>query len=90
MSVVTLEDAQGRLGELIARLKPDEVIHIVDRGRPVARLVGKRPSDRPPRRPGSAIGQLVILSDDDEHLKDFSEYLPGSYCSTRTPSLGSS
>lgn len=76
MSVVTLEDAQGRLGELIACLKPDEVIHIVDRGRPVARLMGEPPSDHPPRRPGSAVGQLVILADDDEHLNDFSEYLP--------------
>jgi prevent-host-death family protein len=76
MSVVTLEDAQGRLGELIARLKPDEVIHIVDQGRPVARLVGEPAADRPPRRPGSAVGQLVILSDDDDHLNDFVEYLP--------------
>jgi hypothetical protein len=29
-----------------------------------------------PRQPGSAIGKLIIHADDDEHLKDFQEYMP--------------
>ena len=31
---------------------------------------------REPRQPGSAIGKLIIHTDDDEHLADFAEYLP--------------
>jgi hypothetical protein len=30
---------------------------------------------RSPRRPGSAVGKLVILSDDEEHLEDFKDYM---------------
>ena len=30
---------------------------------------------RKPRQPGSAKGKLIILKDDDEHLKDFEEYM---------------
>lgn len=29
-----------------------------------------------PRRPGSAKGILQILSEDDDHLQDFTEYMP--------------
>jgi hypothetical protein len=31
---------------------------------------------REPRRPGSAKGKLVILTEDDTHLEDFKEYMP--------------
>ena len=31
---------------------------------------------RPQRQPGSAKGILKILCEDDEHLKDFGEYMP--------------
>lgn len=32
----------------------------------------------PPQRPGPGLakGMIVILEDDDEHLKDFAEYMP--------------
>ena len=30
---------------------------------------------RKARVPGSAVGKLVIVSDDDDHLRDFSEYM---------------
>jgi antitoxin (DNA-binding transcriptional repressor) of toxin-antitoxin stability system len=73
MSVVTLEDAQARLDELIAHLGPNDVIQIVRGDRPVARLVGEPPAAGRPRRPGSAAGRLVIRSDDDDHLRDFAE-----------------
>jgi hypothetical protein len=32
-------------------------------------------SGRKPRRPGSAKGKLSILEADDDHLKDFEEYV---------------
>jgi hypothetical protein len=31
---------------------------------------------RQPRHPGSAQGKLTILAEDEEHLRDFQEYLP--------------
>ena len=33
-------------------------------------------SARPQPKPGFAKGTLTIVSDDDEHLKDFAEYMP--------------
>lgn len=45
-----------------------------------ARMVVLLPDETEPvtrrRRPGSAKGKLTILSEDDEHLKDFEEYMP--------------
>lgn len=73
MSTVTIEEAQAQLPQLVAKLGPGQEIQIVDRGRTVARLVGEIV---PPRQPGSAIGQLVIVAEDDEHLRDFQEYMP--------------
>lgn len=73
MSPITVEEAQAQLPNLLAHLAPGQEIQIVDRGRPIARLVGAIVS---PRQPGSAVGQLVILAEDDEHLHDFQEYMP--------------
>ncbi len=73
MSTVTIEEAQAQLPQLLAKLAPGQEIQIVDRGRPVARLIR---AAVPPRQPGSAAGQLVIAAEDDEHLRDFQEYMP--------------
>jgi antitoxin (DNA-binding transcriptional repressor) of toxin-antitoxin stability system len=76
MSAVTLQEAQARLSDLIAGLSPGEQIQIVDHEVPVARLVREAPSQRQPRHPGSAVGKLVILNEDEEHLRDFADYMP--------------
>lgn len=72
---VTLEEAQARLPDLISRLQPGEEVVITVAGQPVARLQAEAKSKRPPRKAGSAKGLLTIVSDDDEHLKDFEEYM---------------
>jgi len=45
-----------------------------------ARMVVLLPDEVAPlpkrRHPGSAKGKLKILSEDDEHLEDFSEFMP--------------
>ena len=74
MIQIPLEEAQSRLAELIAGLRPGEELQITRDDQPVARLVGEVPRIRKPRQPGSAVGRPVILSDDDEHLKDFEDY----------------
>ncbi len=74
MTCITLTDAQLHLPELISGLKPGEVIQIVSGNRTVAKLIGEESITRQPRKPGSTIGTLKIISDDQEHLEDFKDY----------------
>ena len=76
MTTVTLEEAHEHLPELIARLKPGEEVLITQADQPVARLIPTPPPSHQPREPGSMIGKLVIVKEDDEHLADFKEYMP--------------
>ena len=75
MPVVTIEEAQARLPELIEHLAADEELVITRNEKPIARLLTEDKLNRQPRRAGSAKGLLTILSEDDEHLKDFAEYM---------------
>jgi antitoxin (DNA-binding transcriptional repressor) of toxin-antitoxin stability system len=42
---------------------------------PVAELI-RLPAEKPHPVPGRCKGMLTILSEDDEHLKDWAEYMP--------------
>ena len=75
MSTMTIEEAQAKLSEVIDKLAPGEEVIITRNEQPVAKLVGQHRSIRKPRRSGSAKGKLVILAEDDEHLKDFKDYM---------------
>lgn len=76
MSSLTLQQAQADLPAVIADLQEGEVVIITDGGKPVARLTPEPQSSRKRRQPGSAVGRLAILSEDDEHLDDFGDYMP--------------
>lgn len=79
MSILTLDEVQANLPRVIDSLRPGQDVLIMDHDRPVAKLSGVDSpalSQRKPRVPGSAIGQLTVVSDDDDHLKDFAEYMP--------------
>jgi antitoxin (DNA-binding transcriptional repressor) of toxin-antitoxin stability system len=76
MATATIEEVQSHLGALIAQLKPGEELVIIERNRPVARLVAEPTEERRLRKPGSAVGELTVVADDDAHLKDFNEYMP--------------
>jgi antitoxin (DNA-binding transcriptional repressor) of toxin-antitoxin stability system len=76
MTSISIEEAQAKLPELIGRLSKGEELVITQGGRIVARIVGERSELREPRVPGLAKGMLTIVSDDDEHLEDFAEYMP--------------
>ncbi len=76
MPRISLSEAQSRLPELIAGLAPGEQIEINEGGRAVALLVGNSPPAREPRVPGGFKGRLIIVEDDDEHLKDFRDFMP--------------
>ena len=76
MTTATIEEAQVNLAALIANLKPGEELVIVQRNRPVARLVAEHGENAGVRQPGSAIGKLTIVEDDDAYLEDFNDYMP--------------
>jgi antitoxin (DNA-binding transcriptional repressor) of toxin-antitoxin stability system len=78
MTMISLEEAQKKLPDLIHNLSPGDEVVITENNQPVAKLVtGIDRSTcglRPP--PGLGQGMITILSEDDEHLKDFQEYMP--------------
>ena len=73
---VSLEEAQGRLKELILQLGPGDELIITENDRPIATLSAKPAAERSRRVPGLGKGMISILPDDDEHLDDFAEYMP--------------
>lgn len=75
-TIITIEEAQAHLPELIAQLQPGEELLIQSHEQTIAKLVGSPHPRLKPRKPGSAVGKLVILAEDDEHLADFREYMP--------------
>ncbi|MGF1516207.1 MAG: antitoxin of toxin-antitoxin stability system [Nodosilinea sp.] len=70
------QEVQQHLLKLLADLSPGEGLQIIAEGRVVGRLVAEDGLARAPRQPGSAVGTLTIVADDDEHLQDFANYMP--------------
>ncbi len=76
MTLITIEEAQANLPELIGGLAKGEELVIVKDEQVVARLVGDRSELRQRRVAGFAKGMMTIGAEDDEHLEDFAEYMP--------------
>jgi antitoxin (DNA-binding transcriptional repressor) of toxin-antitoxin stability system len=74
MTTITVEEAQANLSQLIARLAPGEELIITRGEQPIAQLVGLAAEKSQPVF-GRGRGKLVIVSEDDDHLKDFEEYM---------------
>ena len=72
---VELDVAQATLSELVAGLTPEDDIVTMKDQKPAAKLVATS-AVRQPRVPGLMKGKLTVLAEDDEHLKDFEEYMP--------------
>jgi prevent-host-death family protein len=75
MNVITIEEAQAKLPDLIHNLTPGDEVVITENNQPVAKLVSTPPPRLRPE-PGLCKGWITIVSDDDEHLEDFKEYMP--------------
>jgi antitoxin (DNA-binding transcriptional repressor) of toxin-antitoxin stability system len=75
MPTVTVEEAQAHLPDLIDRLQPGEALVITRNQKPIARLLAEDLPRRKPRKAGNCKGMLVIVADDEQHLKDFAEYM---------------
>ncbi len=92
MLQITLAEAQQHLPEIISGLQPGEAVQIIQGDLPmvndqpvvIAQLIldGQQPAaihhptQRQPRKPGSEIGSLTILAEDQAHLEGFKEYMP--------------
>jgi antitoxin (DNA-binding transcriptional repressor) of toxin-antitoxin stability system len=76
MSIVTIEEAQARLPEMIDGLKPGDEIVITRAQQAVARLVAEPKPDAQPRRAGTLRGTVLYMAPDfDAPLEDFKEYM---------------
>ena len=91
MPTVTLEEAQARLPELIESLSDRDSIVITKNTKPSAQIFRfdvirndsmasetvnhDREIKAADRKPGECAHMLISYIDDDEHLKDFEEYL---------------
>ena len=76
MTTISIEDAQAKLPELISGLARGEELIIKNGENVVARIIGEGPRPEKRLKAGFAIGMISIVADDDEHLKDFAEYMP--------------
>jgi antitoxin (DNA-binding transcriptional repressor) of toxin-antitoxin stability system len=76
MTTISVEEAQAKLPELIDGLAKGEELVITQGHRVVARIVGERSEPRQRLAPGFAKGMMTIVAEDDDHLKDFAEYMP--------------
>lgn len=73
---VSVEEAQANLRELIHKMPSGEEIVITENQQPIAKLVAEEKAPRQPRKPGRCKGMITLTFEDDEHLKDFAEYMP--------------
>ena len=72
---ISMEEAQATLPDIIRQLSPGEEVIITKDNQPVAELRSLA-TGKPQPRFGSCKGMLTIVTEDEEHLEDFKEYMP--------------
>jgi antitoxin (DNA-binding transcriptional repressor) of toxin-antitoxin stability system len=75
MSMISVQDAQARLADLIRGLSPGQVVTITENDQPVARLARTEPNDYWPCKAGSARGKIWMAPDFEAPLEEFEEYM---------------
>ena len=76
-TTIAVEDIKLTLPELLDSLTPGDEVILTRNQQTIAKLVAEQPKQHPKQRPGPGLckGMITIISDDDEHLKDFEEYM---------------
>jgi antitoxin (DNA-binding transcriptional repressor) of toxin-antitoxin stability system len=81
--MITVEEAQANLKNLIHQLAPGEEVVITEDQRPIARLVGERPRQAKGARlgPGLCKGAILYMAPDfDAPLEDMNTASGGECC----------
>lgn len=75
LTSITIEEAQARLKDLIHKLNPGQELIITENEQPIAKLISE--PQKPQQRPGPGLckGMITIIAEDEDHLKDFEEYM---------------
>ena len=76
MTTLSLENAAMQLPEVVHRLGPGEQVLITEGEQVVARLVGEGTATWQRPKPGLGKGMITVVAEDDDHLKDFADYMP--------------
>ena len=76
MLQVTIAEARTAFARLIETARNGEEVVVTENGFAIAKLIPAPTTDSvPPRRPGSAKGKILYMSEDfDAPLSDFAEY----------------
>ena len=74
MKKVNISEASKNLSKLIDEALKGEIIFILKRGKPVAKLIAFEAEKEGERKIGTAKGMISISPDFDDPLDDFREY----------------
>jgi antitoxin (DNA-binding transcriptional repressor) of toxin-antitoxin stability system len=75
MTTLSLAEVQARLPELVRSLTPGDELVITENSEPIAKVTAVK-AEKPRPVPGRAQGMITILKEDEDHLKEFEEYMP--------------
>ncbi len=75
LTSITIEEAQARLKDLIHKLNPGQELIITENEQPIAKLISQLQNSQQRPGPGLCKGMITIIAEDDDHLKDFVEYM---------------
>ncbi|MEN9672635.1 MAG: hypothetical protein RL553_900 [Planctomycetota bacterium] len=72
---ITIEEAQASLKDLIHKLNPGQELIITENEQPIAKLISEPQKSQQRPGPGLCKGMITIIAEDEDHLKDFEEYM---------------
>jgi antitoxin (DNA-binding transcriptional repressor) of toxin-antitoxin stability system len=75
LTSITIEEAQASLKDLIHKLNPGQELIITENEQPIAKLISEPQKSQQRPGPGLCKGMITIIADDEDHLKDFEEYM---------------
>lgn len=72
---IAVGDVATKLPAMLETLQKGDEIIVTNEEKIVARVIGERETTKVPRKAGFLKGLIHIVADDEEHLKDFEEYM---------------
>lgn len=72
-AMISVEEAQVKLKELIDKLAPGEEVILTENQQPVAKLIGERPPRRQRPAPGLGKGSILYMAPDFDEPTRFEE-----------------